>query len=154
MHPLVWWTGFTVAGIWLQRLVPGVDFLAPGLVILMQERRVRSAVWMGLFWMFVIEGTSGLAFGTGILWYAALVGAFLAGRGVFESTNFLFITLIGLFLGVWHIALTELMVQLQDLAVPWHRLLLEGLLQAGFFPVQWGLTYSMYKNWVRYGSPI
>lgn len=154
MHPLVWWAIFTVAGIWLQRMVPGVDFLAPGLVILMQERRVRIGAWLLLVWILLQEGTGGMAFGPAILWYAALGVLFWAGRWLFESTNFLFVMLIGAVMGLWHIGLFELMAQLQDLEVVSRQLAVEGLLQAGFFPIQWALAYAMYKNWVRYERPL
>ncbi|GAB6177144.1 hypothetical protein JCM16814_20350 [Desulfobaculum senezii] len=152
MHPLLWWTLFTVAGIWLQRLVPGVDFLAPGLVILMQEREVRVAAWLTCIWILVQEGTGGMAFGSALLWYAALGALFWAGRWLFESTNLLFVMLIGIAMGVWHVGLFELMAQLQDLSVSTPRLMTEGLLQAGIFFIEWAFAYAIYKNWVRHGA--
>lgn len=34
---VLWWGTYTIIGVWAQRVFPGVDFLAPGIVLSMQE---------------------------------------------------------------------------------------------------------------------
>lgn len=143
---ILFWSLFTVAGIWLQGAIPGVDFLAPGLVLCLQEEKWTVSAWLGLAWLFIQEGTGSLAFGTGLLWYGALVGLYYFGHWLFEAKNFLFMFILGISLGVLHLVLSHVMAVLQDWTLPADRVLVEGLLQALIFPVEWGLIYLIYNH--------
>jgi hypothetical protein len=143
---IVFWMFFTVVGVWLQSLVPGVDFLAPGLVLAMQEEKWTTPVWLGLAWLFVQEGTGSLAFGAGLLWYGALAGLYFFGHWLFEARNFLFMFILGLCLGSMHFLLVSVMVLLQDWTIPLDRLLLECVLQALIFPIEWGLVFLVHHH--------
>ncbi|SKA80121.1 hypothetical protein [Desulfobaculum bizertense] len=154
MHPVLWWILFTFVCIWCQFFIPGVDFFAPGLVLMMQEQRLRYGVWFVLVWILVLEGTATIAFGSSLLWYAMLVFLFWLGRKVFESTNFLFIILLGAVMGLWHVGLFEMMGQLQNLSISRSRLISQGLVQSVAFVAEWLLIYILYKNRVRHDRQL
>ncbi len=141
---IAFWALFTAGGVWLQNVIPGVDFLAPGLILAMQEEKWTVPVWLGLGWLFIQEGTGSLAFGTGLLWYGTLAGLYFFGHWLFEAKNFLFMFILGLCLGAMHFLLINLMAVLQDWTIPLQRLAMEGTLQAFIFPVEWGLLYLIH----------
>lgn len=140
------WALFTLSGLWLQSFMPGVDFLAPGLVLSLQEERPRTTVVLGLIWLLLQEGAGSLAFGTVVLWYGALAGLFFFGHWLFEAKNFLFMVILGVCLGLLHFGLMQVMAQLQDWRVAPGRVLMEGVFQAVVFPVQWGLVYIIHNS--------
>lgn len=143
---ILFWAVFTLTGAWMQSVIPGVDFLAPGFILAMQEEKWTVPVWLGLIWLFIQEGTGSLAFGTGILWYGVLAGLYFVGHWLFEARNFLFMFILGLCLGAMHFLLINVMVVLQDWTIPLHRLLLESALQILIFPVEWGLIYLIHQH--------
>jgi hypothetical protein len=143
---IAFWALFTATGVWLQNVIPGVDFLAPGLILAMQEEKWTVPVWLGLVWLFIQEGTGSLAFGAGLLWYGALAGLYFFGHWLFEARNFLFMFILGLCLGSMHFLLINVMVLLQDQTIPLERLLMESGVQALVFPVEWGLIYLIHHH--------
>ncbi|MFU2208882.1 hypothetical protein [Solidesulfovibrio sp. C21] len=147
MNPgrIVFWVLFTVCGVWLENTIPGVDFLAPGLILAMQEEKWTVPIWLGLAWLFIQEGTGSLAFGAGLLWYGGLAGLYFFGHWLFEARNFLFMFIVGLCLGAMHFVLINLMALLLDWTVPLERLLMESVMQALIFPVEWGLIYLIHR---------
>ena len=64
---IAFWALFTLCGLWLQNIVPGVDFLAPGLILAMQEEKWTVPLWLGVLWLFLQEGTGSLPFGATLL---------------------------------------------------------------------------------------
>ncbi|WP_285907421.1 hypothetical protein [Pseudodesulfovibrio pelocollis] len=146
---LLWWSAYTAAAIWLHRTVPGVDLLAPGIVLSLQEDGGRRTVWLGLAWMLIIEGTGNLPFGYGLAWYGVLVALFLLGRSVFEARSLVFMALLGLALGALHPVITHSLASLAELTVDGRRLLLEGALQAAFFPIVWVIADKCYPRMLR-----
>lgn len=146
MHPFLWWFLFTVAAIWAQRFVPGIDFLAPGIIICLQLDRPRQAFWLALIWILLQEGMGSMSFGAGLLWYGAMVLLYFLGRWLFESRNLLFIFFIGLCIGAWHFILIQLMAKLEGMVVAAEPLAWESLLQAAVFTLEWGIVYSAYKR--------
>ncbi len=143
---ITFWVFFTVLGVWLQNLVPGVDFLAPGLILAMQEEKWTTPVWLGFAWLFIQEGTGSLPFGTGILWYGVLAALYFFGHWLFEARNFLFMFILGACLGSMHFFLVSVMLLLQDMSIPLERLTLESVLQLLVFPVEWGLVYLFHHH--------
>lgn len=148
MNPaaIAFWTVFTACGIWLQSLIPGVDFLAPGLILALQQEKWTVTIWLGLAWLFIQEGTGSLAFGTGLLWYGVLTALYYLGHWLFEAKNFLFMFILGASLGLSHLLLTQVMAVLQDWTIPPERLIIEGILQALIFPVEWGLIFLIHHQ--------
>jgi len=134
---LLWWGAYTVAAVWLHRTVPGVDLFAPGIVLSLQEDGGRRTAWLALVWMLIIEGTGNLPFGYGLAWYGVLVALYLLGRAVFEARSLVFMCLLGLALGALHPVITHSLASLAELTVDHRQLLVEGALQAAFFPVIW-----------------
>lgn len=151
---ITFWAGFTVFGLWMQSFLPGVDFLAPGLILCLQEEKVRDTAILGVAWLLLQEGTGSLAFGTAILWYGALVSLFLFGHWFFEGRNFFFMTILGCCLGVLHFGLTHVMASLQDWLVAPGRVLLESMLQALVFPLEWGLVYIIHNHLPKNGQDV
>ena len=117
MHPVLFWFAYTVAGVWLQYLLPGADVFAPALVVCLQERRLRQFAWLLPCWIILMEGSGNMPFGSMILRYAALVAVFVAGRWLFESRNVVFVFIIGIVMGGWHFLLSQIMAGLQGLEV-------------------------------------
>lgn len=146
MHPALFWFLYTVAGVWLQLVLPGVDVFAPALVVCLQERRLRQFLWLAVCWIVLQEGAGNLPFGTMILWYAGLVAFFVLGRWLFESRNVVFVLIIGLVMGGWHFLLTLLMAGLQGLEVGERALMMESAQQALLFPLIWALAFNLYKS--------
>ena len=151
---VVFWVAFTLLGLWLQSLMPGVDFLAPGLILSLQEDKPKATAVLAVVWLLLQEGTGSLAFGTVVLWYGVLTGLFFFGHWLFEARNFVFVLLLGGCLGVLHFGLMHVMAQLQDWQVPPGRVLMESLVQAVVFPIQWGLLYVIYNHLPRNGQDV
>jgi len=139
----LWWSYFTVAAIWIQVWIPGVDILIIGLFVSLYEERPTQTLWLALIWLLVQEGTSGLAFGSGILWYAALFAMYAVGRWLFQVKNVFFIGLCGALMGIWHYILVVMMASLQDYATARDSLFVESALQALMFPVVWYIVYKL-----------
>jgi len=154
MHPFLWWLLFTLAGIWVQRALPGLDVFAPAVVVCLQERRLRQLSWLLPLWILLQEAMGSALFGTMILWYAGLIVFFIFGRWLFESRNVLFVFFIGVFMGGWHAFLLNSMAVLQGLMLDPQRLLLESMQQAVAFPLLWAVTYNLYVRQVRHDVPI
>lgn len=146
MLAALWWSGFTVAGIWGQSFIPGVDLLAAGLVVSLQEQTRTRTFWLAVAWIVLQEGVGSLAFGYGILWYSALALIFFVGRWLFEARSILFIALIGISLGVLHFAFTLVLTSLEDLTLPLDRLLWESLAQVLVFPAGWWAADRLYPE--------
>jgi len=148
------WIVFTVSGLWLQNFMPGIDLLAPGLVLSLQEEKLRTSILLGVAWLLIQEGTGSLAFGTVLLWYAVLAALFYFGHYLFEAKNFLFMIIIGIALGALHIALMGIMGHLQEWRVIMSRVFMEGGIQAVVFPVEWGLLYIIFNRLPHHGQSV
>lgn len=134
---LFWWTTYTVLGVWAHKVIPGVDFLAPGIVLSMQEEAGHRTIWLAVIWILLIEGVGNLPFGYGVAWYGLLVGFYIVGRWLFEARSILFMMLLGAGLGVLHPMLVYGLSSLGNLTVPIKPLIWQGMAQAVIFPVVW-----------------
>lgn len=100
-----------------QALLPGVDLLAAGLLIVsLQEDRRSVSAWLFVVFVLLQEGQGSLPFGQSLLWYVLVALLFLLGRWMFEARN-VAVLLVGLLLGLAHFCLVYVMAALQDLAV-------------------------------------
>jgi len=142
----LWWLAFVIAAIWAQNFVPGIDFMAPAIIVCLQYERLRQALWLTIAFIILQEGMGTLAFGAGLLWYGALYLLFFVGRWLFESKNLLFVFFIGVTLGAWRFVLVQIMGQLEDLPIALEPLAWESAMQAAIFTAVWGLLYLMYKR--------
>lgn len=134
---LFWWGTYTIIAIWAQKLVPGVDFLVPGLVLSMQERPGWRTFVLVCFWVLLQEGMGNMAFGYAIMWYGLLALFYLLGQWLFEARSFLFMCLLGLGLGVLHPLLIYSLAILQGISWPVGPTIWEGVAQALTFPAVW-----------------
>lgn len=134
---LVWWTLFFVAGICLQRLLPGVDVLVVGLLVALQERRPLQIFWVAVVLLVFQEGMGTLEFGASLLWYPLVICLFFIGRWLFETRNILFVFLLSACIGAGHLGVLLLMDRLQYIAADLSAQLDESILQAVLIPIVW-----------------
>jgi hypothetical protein len=147
---ILWWGVYTVLGIWAQRTVPGIDVFAPALIVSLQEESGQRTSVLLVIWILLIEGTGNLPFGYGLAWYGLLAAAFFAGRWLFEARSYLFMVLLGLWLGLLHPALIFALSSLANLAVPMRPILIQGAIQAVAFPVIWFLVDCFFPARLRH----
>lgn len=134
---LAWWGAYTIIAVWVQKFIPGIDVLVPGMILSMQERPGGQTFLLVCIWILLLEGMGNMAFGYGIMWYGLLALFFLAGQWLFESRSFLFMCLLGLGLGVLHPTLIYSLATLQGVAWPVRVTIWQGALQAISFPIVW-----------------
>lgn len=154
MHPAVWWLLYTIAGVWLQSWIPGVDVFAPAVMVCLQEERRREALWGIVCWTVLQEGAGNMPFGSMILWYIALVLVVTVSRSLFDSRNIVFILCSGIMLGGLHYFMTLGMSALQGLSVDTHRVLLESAAQPVVFVLVWWITYTLYTRLVHHETVL
>jgi hypothetical protein len=146
MLAALWWTLFTIFGIWGQSLVPGVDFFAAGLALSLRWQRSWASLLLAVIWVAIQEGSGGLAFGYGVLWYAVLFALLNTGRWFLDPASFQFQAILGLALGLAHFLLLYLMAVLEVRAFPVGRVALEGLLQTLSYPLVWYLAANLFPE--------
>jgi len=149
MLAAIWWLLFTICGIWGQTLVPGVDFFAPGLALSLRWQRPWATLLLTLIWVAIQEGTGGLAFGYGLLWYGVLFTLLTTGRFFLDPGSFQFQAILGGALGVAHFFLLYLMAVLEMRAFPVSRVALECLLQALCYPVVWYVADTLFPEGLK-----
>lgn len=143
---LIWWTCFTAAAICLQTLVPGLDALAVGLIILLQERDYKNMLWLLPLFVLLQEGMGTRPFGGVIVWYVAVIVLFKLGRWLFEVENFVFVFLLSGCLGAAYYGVSWLMAPLQNLPFNMQDMLDKSLIQALFMPFAWRFLI-MTRQW-------
>jgi len=146
---LLWWALYTILGVSAQKIVPGVDFLAPGIVLSMQEEEGHRTVILAVAWILLLEGMGNLPFGYGLAWYGLLVSFYFVGRWLFEARSFLFMVLLGVGLGVLHPVLIYSLSRLGNLSVQVYPTLIEGAVQAIVFPIVWMLADQLFPKRLR-----
>lgn len=139
---VLWWLSFLSVGVCIQALVPGLDVLAVGLIILLQERDYRNLVWLLPLFVLVQEGMGTRPFGAVIVWYAATIVLFRVGRWLFQVENFVFVFLLSACLGAAYYGVTWLMAPLQNLTFNVEDTLDKSLVQALFMPFAWRLLVA------------
>ena len=60
---ICWWFFFIAAAICLQALAPGLDVLAVGIIILLQERDYKNMLWLLPLFVLLQEGMGTRVFG-------------------------------------------------------------------------------------------
>lgn len=141
-----WWLCFLAVGVCIQALVPGLDVLAVGLIIVLQERDYRNLVWLLPLFVLVQEGMGTRPFGAVIVWYAATIVLFRLGRWLFQVENFVFVFLLSACLGAVYYGVTWLMAPLQNLTFNVEDTLDKSLVQALFMPFAWRLLVAA-RDW-------
>ena len=137
----LWWALFISFAIFLQHLIPGVDVLAPGFLLSLQEKKPWQTLWLFLLFCLVQEGAGSMRFGSSVVWYGGLAVFFWIGQRFFVAENTVFVLLLALFLGAYHALLTLLMCTMQEIPVEYAVLLHESIIQTLITPLVWGLAY-------------
>lgn len=150
MRSFLWWTVFTCLAVWAQKLLPGIDFMAPGLLLCIQFDKRRQAVWLILIWSLIQDGIGGLPFGYSIIWYLSIVALYRCGEMFFDVQSMMFTLLCGALLGLLHPLLTGVMSMLADMVFTPDRYLYEGIVQALIFPVEWLILKYAYPAGVKH----
>ena len=146
---ICWWLFFMAAAIGLQALTPGLDALAVGIIILLQERDYKTMLWLLPLFVLLQEGMGTRVFGGVIVWYAAIIVLFKLGRWLFEVENFIFIFLLSSCLGAAYYGVAWLMAPLQDIPFNVQDTLDKSLIQALFLPFAWRLLIAT-RHWTMY----
>ena len=141
-----WWLIYAFAAISLQAVLPGLDFLLPGFIIALQERRLFQTLLLGTAFMLAQEGMGSMAFGGTLLWYAAAAAAFYAACNLFEGRSILFIFLLSALLSGVRYVIFGFLSTLQD--IPWEPALLldECFLQALLTPFIWAAASALRRG--------
>lgn len=147
---IAWWTVYAVCGVWAMYLLPGVDFLLPGLLCSMQEGNRPQTVWLVLLFTLIQEGAGLLAFGPGLLWYAFACVLFYLGRSLFEAENIVFILILSAALGAGHVGIGIMMKHLQDVDILLPRLISDAFLNALIIPLVWFVIFRLRERELRH----
>lgn len=150
MLEALWWSLFTIFGIWGQALVPGVDFFAAGLAISLRWQRSWVTLLLVVIWVAIQEGAGGLSFGYGVLWYSVLAALLTTGRWFLDPASLQFQGILGAALGLAHFFLLYLMAVLEIRAFPIGRVALEGLFQAVSYPLVWYLAAGLFPERMKH----
>ncbi len=145
---VLFWFLYTLLAVWGQYLFPRMDFLTPGLVVLLQLGSWHAAISLAVVWMLLQEGTANLSFGVFILFYAGGGLFFYLSRVFFEVRNVLFAAVFLLFLTGLKMVLVQVMAPLQDLTPAAQMGFKIFLLQFGVYFGVWMLTYNSYHKWL------
>lgn len=140
-----WWLCFIILAVCVQALAPGLDVLAVGLVILLQEDDYRGMLWLLPLFILLQEGMGTRPFGAAIIWYAAIIALFKLGCWIFDSKKFLFIFLLSACLGCAYFFIAWLMAPLQNLAFNVEDTLDKSIAQAIFIPFAWRMIIAIRK---------
>jgi len=142
----VWWLVYSFAAIFMQAAVPGLDFLLPGFLIALQERRLFQTLLIGVGFMMAQEGMGSMAFGGTLLWYSVTALAYYGACSLFQGRSFLFIALLTATLSCVRYIIFGFLSTLQD--IPWEPALLldECFLQAALTPFIWLAAVSLRKG--------
>lgn len=142
-----WWALFIPLSLWVQSVVPGVDALAAGVILLALEERTKALCWFVPFCILIQEGIGTQAFGSSFLWYASILILLAVLRMFVECREFLFVCLLACAMGPVYILLCYLVGGLQNVMPDTHVLLGRGLAQALFTPPAWALAARTHR-WV------
>ncbi len=137
---LLWWAVYIIAALILQQQIPGVDALAPGFLISLQDNKKWQTFWLFLLFVLIQEGAGSLGFGSAILWYGGQVILFRLTERLFVADNILFVLMLSASLGAYRCLLTWFMCIVQKVPVEYMTLVQESLLQAVLIPVIWGIA--------------
>ncbi|MDL2306793.1 hypothetical protein LJC48_02005 [Desulfovibrio sp. OttesenSCG-928-C06] len=140
MRNLVWWIVYIVVAVWLQKFIPGLDALVPGLIVCLQEKNRQQTFLFLLFCVVLQEGTGTLPFGASIIWYGFVFTCFYAGGWFFMAGNQGFVFLLSVALAAGRGLLFIGMSELQQLPLDTQVVVPQCLAQVFFTPIIWLLS--------------
>ena len=137
---LLWWVAYIVVALILQQQFPGVDALAPGLLISLQDRNKWQSFWLFLLFVLIQEGAGSLGFGSALLLYGGQAPLYRLAERLFVADNILFVLMLSTSLGVYRSLITWFMCIVQKVPVEYMLLVQESLFQAVSILVLWGVA--------------
>ncbi|MDR3320580.1 MAG: hypothetical protein LBS77_06705 [Desulfovibrio sp.] len=146
---MIWWAAFITSAVVVQSLLPGLDALVVGLLILLQNRDYKNMFWLAPFFIFLQEGMGTRFFGGSIFLYSVVVVIFRMSLWFFEVENFLFVFLLSACLMVPYYVLDWFMASLQNITFDMEKTLDKCFLQAVFLPFAWYFC-TMTRRWTKY----
>ena len=146
MPASIFWPVYTIACIWFQSFLPGLDCFAPALIVCLHLKHYRTVFWLGLIWLLINEGVGSFAFGASLVWYVGLILFFFAVQVFFSSRHIYFVFVVALFAGIWQFFVYFSMVNLQELVVQKETLLANSVLTVTLFPVVWLVIQGLLKQ--------
>lgn len=153
VRDICWWLVFIAISILVQAYLPGLDALAVGVIIMLQERDYKNLAWLLPLFILLQEGMGTRVFGGSILWYAIVILAFKIGRWLFEVGNFMFVFLLAACLGGAYFGMAWLLAPL--LPVPYfdmQTMIDISLIQAIYVPVAWRIFVTFRPQGDEYGE--
>lgn len=147
---VLWWIVYCLIAIELQMHFPGVDAFAPGILLSCQEGKFRQTAIVCFVAILLQEGSGSLAFGNSLLWYAALLVLFFAGKGIFETGSLFFIVLLALILGCVHSGILYISSSLQEYSISSTRLVSQAMAQTLIIPPLYSIALFVRKRFMRH----
>ncbi len=148
MKTIIWWTIYTILGIWLQRFIPGLDCFAPALAGCLYLGLFKTTFWLTLIWIIIQEGVGGLAFGFTLLFYGGIVLFFLGSKLIFTQNTALFFIGASFYSAGLYFVTIQIMTSLQELNVPIYLIVQNSMLTLIFFPILWTIMILSYSQWM------
>lgn len=145
---VVWWGLYVVLAVFCQRFTVGVDFLLPGIIVALQERRFLQFIGVFLTFIIIQEGIGTMPFGNVLLWYLLAIVFFYAWQWFFEVESFIFILLLSAALAVSHYFIVSLLANIQDIYINYKALQDESVYQMFLTPILWH-TINYLRRGVR-----
>lgn len=146
---VVWWLVYTFAGIVLQSLISGVDFLVPGYIVAMQEKNIKQFILVGISFIFLQEGMGTLPFGAVLLWYLLIILIYVAGHWLFEVESLPFIFLLSVASSIAYYMVVLFIANLSDIQINEKLLIDECVYQAFITPFMWNFAHYTRRG-IRY----
>lgn len=135
---ITWWICATVAGIFMQWAIPGVDFLLPAYLVALCERsHVVQLILVFCLFIIINEGLGTLNFGGMLLWYLAISVLFFIGNKLIHNHFAIFSTILALLSGCLHYIIIQCMCDLQNLEFDQEILLYDCCKQVLILPFAW-----------------
>jgi hypothetical protein len=138
---VLWWATYIAGALIVQQSIPGVDALAPGFLLSLQEKKNWQTFWLFCIFVLIQEGSGSLLFGSAVLWYSGQILLFRMSQRFFVAENAVFVLMLSAALGAYHFLLTWLMCSIQNLPLEFVLLSQESMIQAAIIPLIWGLAY-------------
>lgn len=148
VRSVIWWLGYFVLALWLQKFVPGVDALAAGVILCLQRGSNQQVAIFCFIAMIVQEGTGTLPFGSSILWYGFIILCYYLGIWFFMGKNLVFICMLSLGLGLGRICIIAGMDMLQHFPFDNRQLLFEAVAQTLLTPMLWWFAVNTRNRFV------
>lgn len=146
---LLWWAGYIVAAIVLQKLVPGLDALVPALIICLQDRDKQQTAVFLVICMIIQEGTGTLPFGASIVWYSTVIAAYYVGGWFFMGESLMFVIVLSVAMGVTRALIFFGMGLLQPLSLDYQSMHRIYVLQVVLTPLIWAVAAKTRSKFVK-----